>query len=181
MNKNIRDLTGQTFGRLTVIEHDSTIKSKQCAYWKVQCTCGNVKSVRRTSLTNGRSKSCGCYNLEKSRELLPDNQAAYNSLYKSYKHNAKRRNYSFDISMEDFRLIIAQPCHYCGIAPYQTHRHDGTSKSVAVFNGLDRVNNTIGYTTDNVVPCCGICNRAKDTMSYGEFIAWIERTYTHLH
>lgn len=68
------DLTGQIFGRLTVIEKDNERKGES-AYWKCKCTCGNFKSVRRDGLVNGRTKSCGCLNDEKrltsKRKELP--------------------------------------------------------------------------------------------------------------
>ena len=47
------------------------------------------------------------------------------------------------------------------------------------YNGIDRVDNTRGYTLDNVVPCCFKCNRAKDTMTKEEFLEWVGRVATH--
>lgn len=43
-----------------------------------------------------------------------------------------------------------------------------------VYNGLDRVNNLLGYELTNVVPCCNICNRAKKDMTYEQFKLWIK-------
>lgn len=40
---------------------------------------------------------------------------------------------------------------------------------------IDRMDNTIGYVLDNVVSCCGACNRAKGARPYGEFVAWLDR------
>jgi hypothetical protein len=47
------------------------------------------------------------------------------------------------------------------------------------YNGLDRIKNAEGYTFENVVSCCYICNRAKSTMTQEEFLAWISRVHTH--
>jgi hypothetical protein len=47
------------------------------------------------------------------------------------------------------------------------------------YNGLDRVNNSKGYTRTNVVPCCIICNNAKRTLSLSEFLEWIGQVYEH--
>lgn len=56
-----KDLTGQKFGRLTVIEIDQDItKTKHLYYWRCKCDCGKIVSVRSSSLTQGVSKSCGC-------------------------------------------------------------------------------------------------------------------------
>ncbi len=52
------DLTGQKFGRLTVIERE-----RPYAYpikWICQCECGTIKSIKGASLASGRTKSCGC-------------------------------------------------------------------------------------------------------------------------
>lgn len=60
----LKDLTGQIFGKLTVLERDSSKPmGKACfAYWKCQCACGNIVSVRGDHLRNGTTKSCGCIN-----------------------------------------------------------------------------------------------------------------------
>lgn len=58
------DLTGQRFGRWTVIEFD-TNKSGQ-TYWKCKCDCGNEKSVSSGRLRSGESQSCGCLSREKT-------------------------------------------------------------------------------------------------------------------
>lgn len=59
------DLTGQKFGRWTVIEKDNS--KKGTAYWICQCDCGTTRSVCGTSLRGGVSTSCGCYRTENSR------------------------------------------------------------------------------------------------------------------
>jgi hypothetical protein len=43
------------------------------------------------------------------------------------------------------------------------------------YNGVDRVNNGIGYEPDNSVSCCKICNRAKDVMTQEGFLTWVGR------
>lgn len=51
------DLTSRKFGRLTVIESDT---SRKGVYWICKCECGNTKSIKSNSLLSGVSKSCGC-------------------------------------------------------------------------------------------------------------------------
>lgn len=59
----LKDITGQTFGYWTVLERDqSTIGH---VYWICKCKCGTVRSVLGNNLTQGKSKSCGCYHIEK--------------------------------------------------------------------------------------------------------------------
>ena len=37
------------------------------------------------------------------------------------------------------------------------------------------MDNSKGYSLDNIVPCCKICNRAKSDLTYKDFIEWIRR------
>jgi len=54
------ELSGKKFGKLTVIKR-SNKKGKTCrAMWQCLCECGNKKDIYSHSLTNGKSKSCGC-------------------------------------------------------------------------------------------------------------------------
>lgn len=58
------DLSGQTFGRLTVIRSDGHNKSGR-TMWLCQCVCGNIKSVSTKKLRSGDATSCGCYHRER--------------------------------------------------------------------------------------------------------------------
>lgn len=70
---SLNDLTGQIFGRLTVLERSEAperVKDKHQTYWKCKCQCGNTTIVRRSSLVNGYTQSCGCIHDEKSSERM---------------------------------------------------------------------------------------------------------------
>jgi len=54
-----RDLAGQRFGRLLVIERAGNKGRRVC--WRCRCDCGAEVEVRSPSLTRGRTVSCGCY------------------------------------------------------------------------------------------------------------------------
>lgn len=53
------DLSGEKFGKLTVIKKDQ-IKNKKNSYWICNCDCGITKSIARPSLISGDIISCGC-------------------------------------------------------------------------------------------------------------------------
>ena len=63
------DLSGQTFGKLTVISKDKSRQTGAGSYWLCQCECGQYKSVRSQHLRNGTIQSCGCYRKEKLSQL----------------------------------------------------------------------------------------------------------------
>jgi hypothetical protein len=59
MARQINDLTGKKFSKLTVIEKDSCLDGRGM-FWKCSCECGGSKVVRSANLLNGSTKSCGC-------------------------------------------------------------------------------------------------------------------------
>ena len=59
-----KDLTGQIFGRLTVISQFEKRTKDGCVIWNCTCECGNIKQVSGKSLRNGNTKSCGCLNAD---------------------------------------------------------------------------------------------------------------------
>ena len=63
------DLTGQRFGRLTVLRRAENTKTGQ-SQWACKCDCGKQLIVAGQSLRNGRSKSCGCKRDEMARKRL---------------------------------------------------------------------------------------------------------------
>ena len=70
---NFLDLTGQRFGRLTVIkEADKYISPQGLKFvqWLCKCDCGNDTIVLATNLKKGTTKSCGCYNIEQAKKRL---------------------------------------------------------------------------------------------------------------
>lgn len=67
------DLTGQKYGRFTVIgraEPRIRPNGAKRQYWKCRCECGAIKEVDTMSLTHGYTVSCGCYRKVKNRKDL---------------------------------------------------------------------------------------------------------------
>ena len=67
------DLTGQHFGRLTVLSQDTSQRCDE-SRWLCQCECGNQKVIRSSSLRRGLTRSCGCLNTESRRKIGQHNQ-----------------------------------------------------------------------------------------------------------
>ena len=59
MGRKLIDLMGQTFGRLTVVDRD-TSDLHGCAQWRCSCECGGSAVVRGADLRSGHTRSCGC-------------------------------------------------------------------------------------------------------------------------
>jgi hypothetical protein len=72
------DLTGQKFGRLTIIGRAKSGPTGHARY-ECRCDCGNIIQTRITALRSGNTKSCGCLQRE---------QSAHRAAVLSYRHGA---------------------------------------------------------------------------------------------
>jgi len=64
---NFKDLTGQRFGRLVVLEKQGVRKfncGSSAVEWKCKCDCGNEKIVLTQDLKSKKVQSCGCFQIE---------------------------------------------------------------------------------------------------------------------
>lgn len=141
MKRKYIDLTGERFGRLTVISFAYS-KNKQ-TYWLCRCDCGKEKIIQRSSLLRGETKSCGCYNADKQKTHGMTKSRLYNiwSLMKarcerkncpSYK-NYGARGISICMEWKDFLKF------------YQWSQENGYSNSLT----LDRINVDGNYEPAN--------------------------------
>lgn len=87
--------------------------------------------------------------------------------YRSLTDTAKFRKLILTISLEAYISLIENPCYYCG------------GELPSAGHGLDRIDNTLGYTIENVRPCCSNCNSAKLDLTEIEFKAWIINAYNN--
>lgn len=149
MKKNYKDLTGQKFGRLTVIGLHETETRK--TYWVCQCDCGNIKIVRSDSLQNGSIRSCGCLKKEQDKINLEAN----------HKHNMSgTRIYEIWQGMKK-RCYNPRDLRYHryggrGITVCNEWKNDFKSFYLWAINHgysenltIDRIDNDKGYSPDN--------------------------------
>lgn len=64
-----RSIVGKRYNRLTVLKATGKRTKKQEIIYKCKCDCGNIKYTTSARLKNGSVKSCGCYNIETSKEI----------------------------------------------------------------------------------------------------------------
>ena len=77
------DLTGQKFGRLTVIERVESAKKKN-TIWRCLCDCGVEKNIPACDLKSGHTKSCGCLLREKASKLKTKHKETGTQLYNTW-------------------------------------------------------------------------------------------------
>lgn len=112
--------------------------------------------------------------------MTQDTEAStFREQFRKYKQSAIRRSLSFELSLDDFKIIVKNKCHYCGSEP---SLRPLCSKSLrgAIMNGIDRFDNSIGYTLENSVPCCTSCNYLKGKLHANDFISKIKKIYTEV-
>jgi hypothetical protein len=63
--------------------------------------------------------------------------------------SARDRGLEWSISLDEFRSLVSLPCHYCS----------GSTEGTGA--GLDRIDNSLGYSVSNVLPCCTACNKIR--------------------
>lgn len=157
MPSKARDLTGERFGRLTVIQRAGSYKDGQST-WLVECDCGNEKILPRCALTGGHTRSCGCLakDVLRERHCCPPSQYKHGGcmndqaerLYRIWQHMKYR---CYNPKADAFSNYGGR-----GITVCDEWLHDYAAfKDWALNNGysdnltIDRINNDAGYSPDN--------------------------------
>ena len=168
LKSEIKNIQDQKFGRLLVLKFIE-IKN-HCAFWLCRCDCEKEVKVRAPSLISGKTQSCGCILTEKITKYKP----MIASAMKVWKYT-----YHQELPFEDFLRLSQLPCYWCGEPPSNIINVFVNKKKEGdfIYNGLDRKDNSVGHTIENLVPSCLSCNKIKFKMSYDEFIEYINRIH----
>lgn len=163
MSRKVHDLAGMKFNELTAI---SRVRSNGnvTSMWKCLCTCGSEAIFKSNELRDGLIKSCGCVG-KRTKNKKPSTDS-YTNHYKqrhlgNYYYKCKKEGMAFSITEDQFWYLCFSDCLYCGKAS-----DIGNFK----LNGVDRIDNKIGYEYNNCAPCCSTCNLMKSDMSMNDFI-----------
>ncbi len=159
------DLTG-TINKWTVVERCGDGR------WLCICECGRESKVPSGQLVNGISKGCKPCALE-----LSSGEASFNEVYATYRRNALKANREFLITKEQARELFKRGCAYCGCEPSSYKKPKNRIKTGFCYNGIDRLDNNIGYVLGNCVTCCYVCNHMKHVLSEDRFLEHISKIY----
>ena len=77
--------------------------------------------------------------------------------YNTYKKRANNKSLPFELKKDEYDGIVNSQCYLCGRKSYEKHK-----------NGIDRIDNNLGYIISNVKSCCGSCNYIKKDMELTE-------------
>lgn len=143
----ILDLTGLTYGRLTVLERTAD-RSGTSYKWLCSCSCGNTTSVASNNLRTGHTTSCGCYWKEVAQQLVPTHGMSKSPEYRTW-CKIKERCYDENckaypdygakgiIMQEEWKDSFESFYRYVGDKPSPLH-------------SMGRIKNALGYVEGNV-------------------------------
>lgn len=172
MNK--LNLIGRTFGRWKVLS-ESLDRKRGRVYWNCKCSCGVIKEVCGSSLTNGDSTSCSCYRIE-FRRLNPERGyrlRPYEAAFHALQRSCAARRIVCELTYEQFlKYSKVYFCFYCG-EEINWYRFNA-AKNGQRYN-LDRKESDLPYSKSNCVVCCKTCNYMKSSMSYKKFLRHVQK------
>lgn len=176
---------GDKFGKLTLVELTQYRTPSGLLEWRwiAECECGEICYIRERSLP----KRIGCISCTAAISAIKKQQIEHQGLknrkYKEYLDGALKRGLPFELTFDQFINLFEQNCHYCGAEP-RVHEGELQYMNSALkpyrHNGIDRVDTSKGYTLDNCVPCCSICNYAKHDLKESDFYDWIHKAHYFL-
>lgn len=168
MRRRYTDYTGKKFNHLTLLHFLKGRGDGKHALWLARCDCGSIKEVVGKEVARGNVKTCG--NCQYHREVAAGVRTAskgipaqYRRLYARYVRGAVRREIPWGLTPEYCLELFCKECTYCG------------SARKGKYSGIDRISSKGGYTSDNTVSCCSICNKMKGTQELADFLDIIHK------
>ena len=148
----LKDLTGQRFGRLVVIERSGSNNQKR-ATWKCCCDCGRVTVVTSSNLLRGITKSCGCIHVENLINRFTVHGKRKSRLYEVWKNMKKRCT---NPSVHNYHRYGGRGITVCDEwrndfqAFYEWAMANGYDENAPYMQcTIDRIDNDSGYSPDN--------------------------------
>lgn len=147
---NFKDLTGERFGRWTVIERADNRNGK--VMWKCLCDCGTVRVVLGYNLTSGDSKSCGCIQ-DENRHKKAIHNGCDDRLYHVWSSMKQRCLNPKNISYKNYGARGISVCDewvhdYAAFRKWAYENgYDENAKRSACT--IDRINNDGDYSPEN--------------------------------
>lgn len=141
-----RDLTKQTFNRWTIIEHAGKTKWG-ASLWLCRCSCGNKHIVNGANIVNGQSKSCGCLNIERSRNASCTHDKSRTPEYRIWANMIHRCINPNSQSFENYGKRGIEVCD-TWINSFTNFIEDMGKRPSDKYS-IDRIDNNGNYSPDN--------------------------------
>ena len=164
----IKDMTGQQFGCLLVLEPTEE-RSAESVVWRCKClSCGSIIKVRGSSLRNGHTQSCGCLRSAgelKISKILQENNIDFQREYvfSNFTYPNSNGNPRFDFYVQNKYLI-----EYDGKTHYESNGGWNTEDNLKLIQLHDKYKNQ--YCIDQNIPLIRIPYSIYNTLSIQDLI-----------
>lgn len=174
-----KNLTGQKFGKLTVIREREYLNQKQQAVWLCQCECGNCRWYTTNQLSMGGSTHCGCSRPPAhNRDLVGEIFAQF---WGHVTRGAKDRDIPFDITREEAWELFLEQDRKCALSGVELFFYkDWKKRSEQQTASLDRIDSYKGYSKENCQWVHKDVNKMKHVYSVEEYYIWCKRVVEHM-
>lgn len=141
-----KNLTGLTFGRLTVLRIDPNRARRS---WVCVCSCGSQKTVAQKELTSGDAKSCGCIKRERLSAMSKAGKVDHDKLTV----DGKRAYRKWSFMWSRVRNPTGKSACYVGVCVVEAwkdfYSFYADMGDPQVGWSLDRIDNNLGYSAEN--------------------------------
>lgn len=162
---------------LYLTEKVSKTKHGLNRYVWCKCDCGKEVELQYRNVLSGHTKSCGCFATKSKRRFRTPEESARSNTVRKMRGQAKERNISWELTNEQAIEIGSQDCYICGCKPtlqikqnYSSNKPEWSTDLKIYWNGIDRLDSSLGYTIENSRPCCTVCNKMKLNHSLHVFV-----------
>lgn len=171
IKSQIIDLTGQIFGKLTVLRQDKSTNKVTSARWICRCSCGKEGSFYSSTLRKGHSSSCGCGWRTKFEEISGE-------YLSRVERNARIRNLVFSVSPQELWDKFVAQGKRCALSG-AVITFSPNPKTHSQTASLDRIDSKKDYTKDNIQWVHKTVNRLKMAFPESEFLEWVGKISNH--
>jgi len=184
LERPLKNEENKRYGKLLVTNQWRRVKMKHAYYieWLCVCDCSKEKWVKACNLRCNRARSCGCGRKEhKNWGQIPKNKES-KYFFQGWLNVFLNRRITKDstLTLEELDDIFEKQnglCYYTGDKLILAKSAKFASKETNI--SLDRLDNNLGYTKENIVLCTKIANIAKNVSSKEDFIAMCKRVSSH--
>lgn len=166
-NGGYKDLTGQTFGFLTVIKEEPSSNKK--AHWLCKCICGREKIYPTSYLTYYKVRSCGCQHESAGENIISQILDEHHVPFQRQYHFSDLRSPKGGVLRYDFALMdkednVIRLIEFDGIQHSKGWFRDDSEEDFAYRQVLDKIKNE--YSLSHHIPLVRVPFTKKNKITY---------------
>lgn len=116
-------------------------------------------------LPSNRKRCAECMRIQRRARFAAIGESV-GSRYSTARWHADKRGLEFTLTESQYAALVSRPCVYA---------YSPINGPIRASIGIDRRDNTVGYTFENSQPCCGRHNRLKGDMTHEQTVDAVQR------